>query len=78
MSDIIDIGRLADTIAVRVADELELRSRNRTPVLLTPEAYATKYGIAVKTLANLRSKGGGPKYIKVGGRVRYPDEPVQP
>jgi hypothetical protein len=29
-------------------------------------------GVAPKTLANLRSRKQGPKFVKVGGRIRYP------
>ena len=34
--------------------------------LLTPDEAAGMLGITVKTLANKRSTGGGPKYVKLG------------
>ena len=33
---------------------------------------AERMGVTVKTLANQRSAGTGPKFVKVGGSVRYP------
>lgn len=41
---------------------------------LTPDELVSRYkgNISVKTLANWRTKGGGPNYIKVGGKIMYP------
>lgn len=40
---------------------------------LTPAEVAARLGVAQGTLANWRSLGTGPGYIKLnGGRVRYP------
>ncbi|MCG7308271.1 AlpA family transcriptional regulator [Brachybacterium sp. ACRRE] len=39
--------------------------------LLTAGDVAEALGLSVGTLANWRSLELGPKYIKVGGRVRY-------
>jgi len=39
--------------------------------LLEPEAAAQLLGLARRSLANWRSQGRGPRYIKTGGRVRY-------
>lgn len=33
-----------------------------------------RLGLSVKTLANWRSAGIGPAYLKVGGRVLYPED----
>lgn len=43
------------------------------PTYLTPKELAARYGgaIAPKTLANWRSQGKGPPYVKLGGRVVY-------
>ena len=40
---------------------------------LTPEEVSARYGgkISVRTLANWRNLGTGPKYTKLGGRVMY-------
>ncbi len=38
----------------------------------TPEALAVKLGQCETTLAKWRTRGGGPKYIKVGRKVFYP------
>ncbi len=38
---------------------------------LKPEEVAALTGFAVKSLANWRSRGFGPPFITVGGRIRY-------
>ena len=45
---------------------------------LTPQQVASRYGnaITIRTLANWRSTGQGPDYIKVGGKVMYPADAV--
>ena len=47
----------------------ELLSARTT--LVPPEGAAERLGLQPSTLANLRWRGGGPPYLKVGGRVRY-------
>lgn len=46
---------------------------------LTPDELVARYKgkISVKTLANWRTKGGGPAYVKIGGKVMYPVVAVQ-
>ena len=39
--------------------------------LLTPEETAERLRISVRTLARWRLEGGGPRYAKLGGSVRY-------
>ncbi len=41
--------------------------------LWTPEQVAERYGMSPKTLANWRSLGLGPKPLKAGRRVLYPE-----
>lgn len=43
-------------------------------VFLTPAAVADALGLTVKTLANWRSNGEGPSFVKIGSRVRYEAE----
>jgi hypothetical protein len=45
---------------------------------LTPAELVARYKatITIRTLANWRSTGEGPRYTKVGGRVLYPVEAV--
>ena len=40
---------------------------------ITPEELVARYKgrISVKTLANWRTKGGGPEYTKIGGKIMY-------
>ncbi len=47
-------------------DDLDARSRT----ISTHEA-AERLGCAASTLDNMRWQGRGPRYVKVGGRVRY-------
>lgn len=43
--------------------------------LLTPAEVADELNLAEQTLANMRHRGGGPPFVKVGHRtVRYPRE----
>lgn len=38
----------------------------------TPEALAERWGdIKVRTLAKWRREGGGPRFLKLGGCIRY-------
>ena len=40
---------------------------------LTPQQLADRYGgrISVRTLANWRCYGNGPKFTRIGGRILY-------
>lgn len=40
--------------------------------LLRPKDVEEIYSISVRTLANWRSLGKGPGYVKAGGKVLYP------
>lgn len=39
--------------------------------LATPEQAAAYIGVTRQTLARWRVEGGGPAFLKLGGRVRY-------
>ncbi len=39
--------------------------------LLTPPQAAAYLQLAPRTLAHYRVRGGGPPFVKLGGRVRY-------
>ena len=43
-------------------------------VFLSPQQLSQRWGgvVAIGTLANWRSKGQGPAFKKIGGRVVYP------
>ncbi|RCV50687.1 helix-turn-helix transcriptional regulator [Marinitenerispora sediminis] len=43
---------------------------------LTPKELADRWQIGVQTLANMRSRGDGPAWIKCGRLVRYRLEDV--
>lgn len=48
--------------------------QDQAPRFLTPQELSNRWSgsIGVTTLANWRSRGRGPQYVKVGGRVLYP------
>lgn len=47
-------------------------SNDNNPYLTPDELSARYHGrIAIRTLANWRCLGGGPKFTKVGGRILY-------
>lgn len=39
--------------------------------LLSPEEVAVRWKLSVRTLANWRSAGRGPSYMKIEGRIHY-------
>lgn len=45
---------------------------------LTPAELVARYKqtVTIRTLANWRSTGEGPRYTKIGGRVLYPVDAV--
>lgn len=47
-------------------------------ILLTPEQTAERLGVTVGTLANWRTAGDGPPYVKMGSKlVRYPEDDLR-
>lgn len=44
---------------------------------LTPRQLEEQTGFTTNTLATWRSRGRGPKYVKIMGRVYYPKSDVQ-
>lgn len=69
------VDQLADAVARRVIELQKLEAEKNRTVYLTPKDMAERMGVTVKTLANQRSAGTGPKFVKVGGAVRYPVNP---
>jgi len=47
------------------------------PLQLLPAELAARWHITVGTLANWRSSGKGPRFIKFGRRVLYPLDSVE-
>lgn len=43
---------------------------------MTPEQLAVRYSVHTGTLANWRTRGCGPRYIKIGKQVLYAREDV--
>lgn len=38
---------------------------------LTPQEFAERVGVPLNTVFQWNSRGGGPRYLKVGRHVRY-------
>lgn len=50
----------------------ELKKRStKVPTLLTPEQAAELLTLPIGTLGRWRGEGRGPRYFKLGGRIRY-------
>ena len=64
--------QLADAVARRVLELQKIEAAKNRKIYLTPAQMAERMGVKPKTLANLRSAGQGPKYVKRGRRIRYP------
>jgi len=45
--------------------------------LLTTQQAAESLGISRRTLENMRLKGNGPVYTKIGSLVRYPEAQLE-
>lgn len=65
--------RTLGPLAISVQEIEEIKRK----VNLTPEEVERVYGLNAATLANKRTKATGPPYIKVGGRVLYPQTELQ-
>lgn len=65
------VDQLADAVARRVIELQKAEAAKQRITYLTPAQMADRMGVTVKTLANLRSAKKGPKFVKVGGAVRY-------
>lgn len=66
------VDQLAEAVARRVIELQKAEAEKNRTEYLTPDQMAVRMGVTVKTLANQRSAGIGPKFVKVGGAVRYP------
>jgi len=48
-----------------------------TKKYLTPAEVSARFSVSVRTLANWRTLGQGPKFTKMGGKVMYPIDQVE-
>lgn len=49
-----------------------------TDILITPAQLGERFGMTTGALAQMRYKGNGPKFIKLGGKqVRYAESDIQ-
>ena len=46
-------------------------------VCLTPRDTVKALSLGLRTLARLRERGGGPRFIRIGKAVRYPIEDLK-
>lgn len=65
--------RTLGPLAVSVQEIEELKRK----INLTPEEVERVYGLKAATLANKRAKAAGPRYIKDGGKILYPQKELQ-
>ncbi len=65
--------RTLGPLAISVQEIEEIKRK----VNLTPEEVERVYGLNAATLANLRTKSTGPPYIKIGGKILYPQKELQ-
>lgn len=51
---------------------------DKPEVFLTPQELVKRWGgtVVTGTLANWRNKNKGPKYTKIGGKVRYRESDI--
>lgn len=67
---------LEETLSRLLAPVAELESLKRKE-FLTEEEAAKLFSLSAATLKTKRCRGGGPSYIKDGGRVLYPRKGLQ-
>jgi hypothetical protein len=48
-----------------------METKNREPTVLDTRAAADFLGVSARTLEGFRVRGGGPRFVKIGGAVRY-------
>lgn len=65
--------RTLGPLAASVQDIEEIKRK----INLTPEEVERVYGLNAATLANKRAKAAGPRYIKDGGKILYPQKELQ-
>lgn len=65
--------RTLGPLAISVQEIEEIKRK----VNLTPEEVERVYGLNAATLANKRAKAAGPRYIKDGGKILYPQKELQ-
>jgi len=49
----------------------EESSSRQAPAVLDTRAAADFLGVSARTLEGFRVRGGGPRFVKIGGSVRY-------
>lgn len=59
-----------------MAEQQTAHPTERTPIL-TPRVLASRWDMSQGHLANLRSEGSGPPYVKLGSRILYRLEDVE-
>ena len=67
------LERTIGPVAASVQEIEEIKRK----VNLTPEEVERVYGLNAATLANKRTKGAGPRYIKDGGKILYSQKEIQ-
>lgn len=55
----------------------EESSSRQTTTVLDTRAAAAFLGVSARTLEGFRVRGGGPRFVKIGGAVRYRVESLE-
>lgn len=71
------IDKVLERMLLPVIDSIEEMECLKRREYLTPEEVEKVYGLNAATLANKRTKGAGPRYIKDGGKVLYHQREIQ-
>ena len=50
---------------------------NQSPTFFTTKELAHRWRISPRTLEGWRDQGVGPRYVKIGSRVRYPIQAIE-
>jgi len=64
-------NRLKRVAPRRIEDEAMTKTPAEWVALMSPPELSDYAGPAVQTLAIWRMKNKGPRYVKIGGRIRY-------
>ena len=66
------VAATLEKILAPVAEAICEMERVRRKEYLTEKEAALLFSLSAATLKTLRSRGGGPEYVKIGSRVLYP------
>ena len=51
---------------------IDIQKKKSNPTYFKQETLAKRWDLSTRALEQMRYQGRGPKYLKIGNRVRYP------